>query len=223
MKKYWFSVFCFAFLLGGCISPDEVKPKSECYPYVQVGDVIEFEDGDEDSYYNPIHKGVVFYCDGNGHGLAAAYTRHHYSTWSHSDIDFPCIDNVQDTLGLLNPDNIVRYAGLGSDYTQCLANNDNDSEYYYSRGNAAEKCLDDGSEWYLPSLYELWYLLTVANCGMGGEGPIAEAGVSIYYSTTLYWTSDEYNEEKAWYCDQNGNPHNAGKASNCYVIPIRAF
>lgn len=120
MKKYWFSVFCFAFLLGGCISPDEVKPKSECYPYARVGDVIEFVDGDD--VYS---QGVVFYCDGNGHGLVAAYTDIiHYSSWSHSDIDFPCIDNVQDTLGLLNPDNIVRYAGLGSDYSQCLANND---------------------------------------------------------------------------------------------------
>lgn len=166
-----------------------------------IGTLIKFDDGSE---------GIVFYDDGNGHGLVVSMTET-TARWSTSVSDIDELDNDPgDEVKVLDKEaengfvitfgNTIRTRGLeverGTKETDIIIKNLTDERM------AASICREYGPEWYLPSIGELSRLISTANKNLGETGPISEAlyknGGDIILRSE-YWTSTERNSEEAWF------------------------
>ncbi len=139
--------------------------------------------------------GLVFYNDGNGHGLVCASTDQSLGTvWGCSGtyIGVPSFST-----GAANTNTIV---------AECT-----------TTGIAARLCYDlvlgSHSDWYLPAYSELNLMCTnLAMEGLGG------------FNTGNYWSSTEYGGTLAFACDFGTNSINSAAKTNLfYVRAIRPF
>ena len=138
--------------------PIEPVADPEVIAKAEIGSLIEFYDGS---------KGIVFYLDGNGHGLAVNLNEYKglvcwqdVSSWRDC-IDVNGIPNERETeiqmgLGIVYCDAAIKQLGL-------------------EEIPAIKWCRSIGPDWYLPSLGELYQLLVIANMSRAGFGPISKA------------------------------------------------
>ena len=157
------------------VLPFPVEPVAdpEAIAKAEIGSLIEFYDGS---------KGVVFYLDGNGHGLVVSlYQLSEF--WQNTSSWYDCID----VEAIPNVKNTSMQMGLGASYCDAAI-----KQCRLEELPAIQWCRSFGLDWYLPSLGELYELLVVSNHAKGTEGPIsriikANGGDSIqdyfYYLT----------------------------------------
>lgn len=141
---------------------DEYVPRFLTEPVVdpeaiakaEIGSLIEFYDGS---------KGIVFYLDGNGHGLVVSlYQISEY--WQNTSSWYDCID----VEAIPNEKSKLMQMGLGAVYCDAAI-----KQCRLEELPAIRWCRSFGSDWYLPSLGELYELLVVSNLAKGTEGPIS--------------------------------------------------
>jgi hypothetical protein len=157
--------------------------------------------------------GVVFWVDGNGGGLVCALRN--YSTtveWGCNATDLVGLPNVPDNEGNPNEGNPVGPgAGIGDGEA-----NTNAILADCPSAPAALAARTQGSDWFLPSVNELneMYIHKTTLEAVDGFTPF----------NTLYWSSTEYNNNKAW--RQNfyfGNQPYYDKSGTVHVRAVRAF
>lgn len=165
-----------------------------------IGTIKKFDDGSE---------GVIFYDDGNGHGLVVSMTET-TACWSKSATDIIGLENdpgdevkVPDETKeggfVIEFDNTILARGL--DVKRGAAETDVIISHLNDETSAASKCRELGDGWYLPSIGEMARLLTTANKSLGKYGPISETlykNGGFVISSGKYWTSTERNAEEAW-------------------------
>ncbi|MFC2096165.1 hypothetical protein ACFLQ3_00525 [Bacteroidota bacterium] len=95
--------------------------------------------------------------------------------------------------------------------------------------SAAQLCRDLGSEWYLPSAWEL-HLMHIAayeiNKTLDNDGDSSTNGIVITNDGAegKYWSSTEYSLNRAWsFMFNYGYTANSNKTTLCRVRGIRAF
>lgn len=171
---------------------------------VKVGDLYTFGDNT---------KGVVFYVDEEGHGLAVS-TIQDKRRWEDESHYVYCQDIVtipNELLPILD-----LYVGQGKINTSYIL-----SQLKDVKPIAAKYCREEGSEWYLPSAGEL-YRLMVANA----DGTIDKTLKEHKYKKIegSYWTSSEYGQGEAWRIDETGRvKHSSKLATRVYARAIRQF
>lgn len=189
-----------------------------------IGTLMKFDDGSE---------GVVFYDDGNGHGLVVSMTETTaYWSTSVSDVE-ELVNEPGDEIKVRDEEaedgfvitfgNVILARGLeferGAKETDIITAN------LSGEHTAASVCRENGAEWYLPSIGELSRLLSTANKNLGEIGPISATlyknGGDII-SRKEYWTSTERNSEEAWFV-MNGKIIAQEKFYIAKVRAIRAF
>lgn len=183
--------------------PLEPVADPETISKAEIGSLIEFYDGT---------KGIVFYLDGNGHGLAV---------YLYEDRDLMCWQSVfswgecVDIRGIPNEDISMFYwyspgidpyrisirvspeeddtkvqMGLGDVYCNAAI-----KEVGIDKLPAIKWCHSIGSGWYLPSFSELYELVVIANLSKGSYGPISKAlkkaGGHKLLGTKSYFSSSE--------------------------------
>ena len=159
--------------------PLEPVADPEIIAKAEIGSLIEFYDGT---------KGIVFYLDGNGHGLAVClYEDINLKCWQATSywrdcIDIDAIPNVEKT---------TIQMGIGAAYCDAAI-----KQHGLDNLPAIKWCQSIGSEWYLPSLGELYELLVIANHSKGKKGPISQAivangGKPFTYKSAIYLSSSE--------------------------------
>lgn len=142
--------------------------------------------------------GIVFYVYDNGrHGLIVSPELSSGAPW---DISYRSTYAVKSGIGggAINNERIITTQGVSVGYAAQICAN-------YQGGNFAD--------WYLPSLYELQLIWQV----------YASVGLS---SDWAYWSSTEYNADKAWYMHfYNGNVDYVIKnpATQPHIIGVRQF
>lgn len=172
---------------------------------IKVGDIYTFEDNT---------KGVVFYIDEEGRGLAVSLEQERRRWEEETNFvycqDIVAIANEKDVETSLN-------VGLGKINTAYIIQQL--GEY---KAPAARYSRNNGAEWYLPSAGEMFYLVAYANL----EGDINKAletagGKKL---NGWYWTSSEYNNGEAWRIAHNGKMKRCSKlATRIHVRAIRMF
>jgi polyhydroxyalkanoate synthesis regulator phasin len=174
-----------------------------------IGKLKTFEDGS---------NGIVFFVDDRCHGLAVSM----YGTpqkWEDVDDQNSChkITKIQlDTVC-----NRILEVGLGKLYTNYAI-----EQLGIDYLPAMKFCKSFGEEWYLPSVGELWQLLTVANERKAENGIVSKAlyangGDALEYSYP-YLSSSECSFSKIWAIyDEKSHPIEASKKESYY--PIRAI
>lgn len=189
-----------------------------------IGTLMKFDDGSE---------GIVFYDDGNGHGLVVSMTET-TARWSASVSDIEELanepgdevkvpDEEAESGFVITFGNAILARGLeverGAKETDVITAN------LPGEHTAASVCRENGAEWYLPSIGELSRLISTANKNLGETGPISAAlyknGGDII-SRKEYWTSTERNSEEAWFVI-NGKIIAQEKFYIAKVRAIRAF
>lgn len=134
--------------------PVEPVADPETIAKAEIGSLIEFYDGS---------KGVVFYLDGNGHGLAVSlYQMSEF--WQNTSSWYECID----VEAIPNEKSKFMQMGLGAAYCDAAI-----KQCRLEDLPAIRWCRSFGLDWYLPSLGELYELLVVSNLAKGTEGPIS--------------------------------------------------
>lgn len=134
--------------------PVEPVADPEAIANAEIGSLIEFCDGS---------KGVVFYLDGKGHGLAVSlYQMSDY--WQNASSWHDCIDIE----AIPNENNTSLQMGLGAAYCDAAIKQCRKEKF-----PAIQWCRSFGLDWYLPSLGELYELLVVSNLTKGTGGPIS--------------------------------------------------
>lgn len=156
--------------------PVEPVADPEVIANVEIGSLIEFYDGS---------KGVVFYLDGNGHGLAVGlYQMSDY--WQNTSSWRDCIDIE----AIPNENNTSMRMGLGVTYCNAAI-----KQCSLEKFPAIQWCRSFGLDWYLPSLGELYELLVVSNHKGGTDGPISHIlkanGGDPIQDTFYYLSSSE--------------------------------
>lgn len=191
--------------------PKEPVADPEVIASAQIGSLIEFYDGT---------KGIVFYLDGNGHGLAVyLYEDYELMCWQEASSWNECVD----INAIPNEENKKIQMGLGTVY--CDA-----ARKQLGLGNlpAIKWCQSIGPDWYLPSLGELYELLAVANKSKGSKGPISHAivangGNPFSYKSTVYYSSSEDDNTKVYSVFSSGAVKNAKKYTPHACRAIRMF
>lgn len=156
--------------------PVESVADPEVIAKAEIGSLIEFYDGS---------KGVVFYLDGSGHGLAVGlYQMTDY--WQNTSSWYKCIDIE----AIPNVYNASMQMGLGAAYCDSAIKQCKLEEF-----PVIQWCRSYGSDWYLPSLGELYELLVVSNLKKGTDGPISHKlkanGGDPIQDTFYYLSSSE--------------------------------
>ena len=172
---------------------------------VKLGDLYTFEDGS---------KGIVFYVDEGGHGLAVSLEQEK-RRWDDETNFVYCQDIVNITNEKKVSLNMI--VGLGKNNTSYII-----GQLGKNKALAAKYSRDEGVEWYLPSAGELFQLIARANLyGEIDEALINNNGKKI---KGWYWTSSEYNNGEAWRINENGKVKRCSKlATRIYVRAIREF
>ncbi|MFC2104822.1 hypothetical protein ACFLS4_05675 [Bacteroidota bacterium] len=92
--------------------------------------------------------------------------------------------------------------------------------------SAAQLCRDLGSEWHLPSAWELRLMHNAAyeiNRILDSDGDSGTNGLKTS-SGAIYWTSTEYSNNLAWdYSVDSGNSTDSNKNGNYRVRAVREF
>ncbi|MDO5341217.1 MAG: EpsG family protein [Bacteroidia bacterium] len=188
-----------------------------------IGTIKRFDDGSE---------GVVFYDDGNGHGLVVSMTET-TAYWSKSATDITELENdpgdevkVPDETTedgfVIEFDNTIVARGL--DFRRGAHETDIIMSRLCDEATAAAISRELGDEWYLPSIGEMARLLTTANKGLGKIGPISEAlfkNGGTVISSNKYWTSTERNAEEAWFIETKTKGIMAQE--KFYIAKVRAI
>lgn len=158
--------------------PVEPVADPEAIAKAEIGSLIEFYDGS---------KGVVFYLDGNGHGLAVyLYENKNLMCWQNVSSWRDCVD-----VGAIpNERKTEIQMGLGAVYSDAAI-----KQIGLEELPAISGCRTIGSDWYLPSLGELYELMVVTNLSKGRYGPIGKAiksnGGDSFWSNIAYFSSSE--------------------------------
>ncbi len=165
-----------------------------------LGELIEFPDGS---------RGVVFYLDEGGNGLAVSLNEGE-ECWQKgrrgSDIE-----------GLLNSqdgDTLIAY-GAGFNNTETIVNALGDD------GRAAYWCKLQGDGWYLPSCGELFTMVKAFRNEIMAVVQLKKAGGGEI--SGWYWSSSEKDNKEAWNVSSGGWVSAEHKKSNVKVRAVRAF
>lgn len=193
MKTLRFLSFIF-FLSSFCLNAQEIK----------VGDLYTFDDNT---------KGVVFYVDENGHGLAVSLNQEK-RRWEDESHYVYC----QNIVGI--PDEALPYlgfnSGLGKAYTASIIMQLGDV-----KPTAAKYCRENGAEWYLPSAGEMYQLMMANATYKLNKVMIENNGKPI---SGWYWTSSEYGPGEAWRMNKKGTVKRCTKlATGVFARAIRQF
>ena len=179
-------------------APEALAPVAKAVS--KVGDLKMFPDGS---------RGLVFYVDGEGRGLAVSLVEsNEYWDKSRRPSDIGMLDNME------RGDTLMRY-GEGKHCTQVIIN------ALGSNGHAASWCRSLGSDWYLPSVGELYLLVKTfrrnkvfaANLKSSGGGEIDD----------WLWSSTENDKDEAWNVSSGGRLSGEDKDTKIKVRAIRAF
>jgi len=166
----------------------------------RIGEVVNFPDGS---------RGVVFYLDENGRGLAVSLNEGEEKWDKHRrPDDIGTLLNVEK-----GEDNFVYGEGLRN--TQAIVNVLGDE------GRAAYWCVLQGEGWYLPSCGELVVLMRVAKLG----SPLANTLKSLNSNeiSGWYWSSTENENDEAWNVSSSGSTATEYKKEDVKVRAVRAF
>lgn len=172
---------------------------------VKIGDIYTFDDNS---------KGVVFYVDGDGHGLAASFDQEK-RRWEEESNYVYCQDIVKIT-NESTPDTKTNM-GLGMYNTSFII-----EQLGEHKASAAKYARHEGIEWYLPSAAELYQLIAVAN--INGEINKVLTANGCKKLKGWYWTSSEYDNGDAWRISDKGKIKRCSKlATRIKVKAIRQF
>lgn len=169
-------------------------------PNKSIGEIVIFSDSS---------KGIVFYMDEEGRGLAVSLNEGK-DVWDNSY-------RIQDVMSLNNlerGETIFNY-GEGEHNTQAILAS------LGNKARAAFWCSLQGDGWYLPSCGELYVLMSVAD-----ENPAfieslrSAAGGEI---DGWYWSSTEYNDEEVWNVKIGGRCSTEEKEEELKVRAVKAF
>ena len=174
----------------------------------EIGKLIVFQDGS---------KGICFYTDGQGGGLAVSLNQTTIQ-WEKPSSGRKC-NNIQ---ALLDEDRASNYfvKGKGKEQTMAILNQIGNA------GTAANWCTEYGYDWYLPSAGELYYLLVVANNKKGNSGPISQALIEnggLPLAGRWFWCSNEHDKSEAFNISNGGSIDSEDKKSSNFVVAVRAF
>lgn len=176
---------------------------------LEIGSLIEFYDGS---------KGIVFYLDGNGHGLAVSMSETPKITWQAVSSWRDCID-VESV-----PNNNTNFQmGLGATYCKAAL-----SDLGPMNLPAIADCQSMGPGWYLPCIGEMNELIVVANQSQGRFGPISKAveangGESLHNFDYPYLTCSEIDNTDVYVISVKGEIFVTKKYKQCRCRAIRMF
>lgn len=165
-----------------------------------IGEIISFPDGT---------KGVVFYLDEKGQGLAVSLNEGE-EVWDNSfrSKDVVSLYNVE------KGENYFNY-GEGQKHAQAILS------ALGNNARAAYWCSLQGEDWYLPSCGELHVLMSVADENAGFINALRSAGGGEIDG--WYWSSTERNDEEAWNVRCGGRSSSEEKKEEIKVRAVRAF
>lgn len=166
----------------------------------KVGEIKYFPDGT---------KGMVFYLDNEGKGLAVSLEEStEYWDKNRRSHDIGMLDNQEKS------DTAMHY-GLGRNATQIIIN------ALGSDAHAASWCRALGPEWYLPSVGELYYMIKVFNRNPAAAELLKKNGGGKI--DDWYWSSTENDDDEAWNISSGGWISTEGKKTKVNVRAIRTF
>lgn len=184
------------------------QPKPTLTTIKGIGELKAFSDG---SY------GIVFYKTQDGHGLVVSLDESSQK-WENVSRARDC----HDVLGLPNEEGLKFMTfKQGIQNTATIL-----QQLGAAQAPAANWCLQHGSDWYLPSDGELWYLLTQANASQAASGPISQAltkagGTPL--SNSWHWSSTENDKDEAINVSTSGWVSSEDKNNTATVRAVRAF
>lgn len=191
--------------------PADPVADPETIAKAEIGSLIEFYDGS---------KGVVFYLDRKGHGLAVyLYENEDLLYWQGTSSWDECVDIE----AIPNEESIKMQMGLGTVYCNAAVD-----QLGLRKLPAIKWCRSIGPDWYLPSLGELYELLVFANLSEGRSGPISKAikkngGNPFTYKSNIYLSSSEDDNTKVFSVFSTGAIKNVKKYSPHSCRAIRMF
>ena len=179
----------------------------------KIGGRLKFPDGTQ---------GVIFYLDGQGHGLAVSLDQASMK-WQQVYDKRKCVDIVK----------VLNERSFSKDYFQIGRGMQNTNYIVNQLGGgqspAAEWCLQHGNGWYLPSVGELWQLLGIAN-KVGKDNPkgLITAMLELAGGTPLnswwYWSSSEKDKENVYKISLHGRrAETENKTEENAVRAVRSF
>ena len=169
-------------------------------PKNNIGELLNFPDGT---------KGVVFYLDENGRGLAVSLNESE-EAWDNSV-------NIKDIDSLYNVENGENYFnyGEGQRNSQLILSR------LGNRARAAYWCSLQGEGWYLPSCGELFVLMHVVD-----EDPAFREALKSAVGGEIdgwYWSSTERNDEEVWNVNNSSRSSSEDKEEIIKVRAIKTF
>lgn len=188
--------------------PQEPVADPEMIANAEIGSLIEFYDGT---------KGIIFYLDGNGHGLAV-YPYQINITWQNTTHWYNCID-IRD---IPNERRVELQMGIGAEFCDAAI-----KQLGLDDLPAIDWCCSLAPGWYLPSLGELYQLIMIANKSKGANGPISKALKAVggigFYGTFSYISSTEEDDTTVSSISPFHGVETAKKYKWYYVRAIRMF
>lgn len=169
-------------------------------PKQGIGEIVSFPDGT---------KGVVFYMDDNGKGLAVSLNES-LADWDNSF-------RIRDIVPLYNVEkgeSFFNY-GEGEKNTQAILS------ALGNKARAAYWCNLQGEGWYLPSCGELHMLMKLADEDDAFINALRSAGGGEIDG--WYWSSTERNNKDAWNVKSGGRCSSEEKKERERVRAVRAF
>lgn len=194
---------------NGISFPQEPVADPSIIASLEIGSLIEFYDGS---------KGIVFYLDGNGHGLAVSLQQKE-CLWQNTSVSHHCVD----IRSLPNESDPIFQIGLGMKYCNLAI-----EELGINDLPAMKWCRSIGPDWYSPSLGELYELIKVANQSQGRMGPISTAskangGDSFKATDGFYFSSSEEDDTDVFAIAPKGWIKGVNKYEPNYCRAIRMF
>lgn len=171
---------------------------------IKVGDIYTFDDNS---------KGVVFYVDNEGHGLAVSLDQEK-RRWEDETNYVYCQDIVNIPNEMLP--SLETNMGLGKVYTAYIL-----EQLGSVKPIAAKYCREQGEGWYLPTAGEM-YKLMIANTENVIDNTLEENGSKPIEG--WYWTCSEHGQGEAWRINHKGEIKRCSKlALRVYARAVRNF
>lgn len=189
--------FLALFLLSGTFSLNAQQN-------IKVCDIYTFDDNS---------KGVIFYVDDEGHGLAISLDQEK-RRWEDETNYVYC----QDIVNIPNESlpNLEFNPLLGKVYTAYIIEQLGDVKPI-----AAKYCCEQGEGWYLPTAGEM-YKLMIANAEKVIDNTLEKNGSKPIEG--WYWTSSEHGQGEAWRIDHKSKMKRCSKlALRVYARAVRNF